>query len=152
MQAVVIAGFVAEHQRGRQRLLFTTAPLQEFGEPGRESLTLIQPFGPSVCDFGKRTIELLAKFPHQRRQRVGEILILAPPEVVTSHHDAAAEGALVGIEPHELIAILFREQRPGQRISSLVELGGEYVPVRAVKSLCRSFHGIAFVKRTHAIS
>src|SRR6185503_15652863 len=40
VQAVVIAGFVAEHQRGRQRLLFSAAPLQEFGEPGRESLSL----------------------------------------------------------------------------------------------------------------
>ena len=52
---------------------------------------------PAVGDRGERRIERRAQLGDELRQRIGEVLVLAAPEAVAGHHDAAAEQRVVGV-------------------------------------------------------
>ena len=53
---------------------------------------------PAVGDLGERRIERGAQRRDQRRQRIGEVLVLAAPEAVARHDHAAAERLVRRIE------------------------------------------------------
>lgn len=77
---------------------------EELRQRRRESLRLVHPLHPAIGNRGQRRVEMLAQFGDERRQWVGEVLILAATEVVPPHHDTAAECFAVGVQTNQFFA------------------------------------------------
>src|SRR6185369_5136255 len=116
MQAVEISCFVTKHQRRRQVLFCVPTSFQEGFQRLGISAFLLKSFGPSISDLRELRIELLAEFLHQRRQRIGEVLVLASTEIVSLHNNSAAKRFLVVVESYESLAFSGSEQRTGECI------------------------------------
>jgi hypothetical protein len=91
MQAVVAARLVVQ-QQGRGLTLSGGLALRgELRQPGREPDFVAQRVPPAIDDGGQRRIGALAQLPHDLRQRVIEVLMLAHAEMIAGHLDAAAK-------------------------------------------------------------
>src|ERR1043166_2000440 len=112
MQAVEVSGLVSKHQRRRLDLFCVPTSFEECFQRFGISVVLFEPLGPSIPNLREIRVKLLAEFLHQRRQRIGEVLILPTTEIVTLHDNSAAKRTLVVIDAHESLAISRSKQRP----------------------------------------
>src|SRR6202008_264447 len=88
---------------------------------------------PSIGDGNETRVDSLAQRRHHRRQRLGEVLVLADTESIALHVDPASESAVVTVEGDQLSALLGREQRGRRAPSPLVERLSDRVPVEAAE-------------------
>ena len=111
MQAIVVAGPIAQDERRRPGLPGGAAAFEEFFV--RRGIVRVEAHrrAPPVGDRRQPGIEMAAQFDDQLRQRVGEISVFAPPETVARHHDRRPE------------ALLFRVHRR-QRVGRFLAAGG----------------------------
>ena len=84
---------------------------------------------PAVRDPGERRVERRAQARHELRQRVGEVFVLAAPEAVTGHDDAAAEQRVVGVACGERSAFVLGEQAAQHSAAMRVELLAKARPI-----------------------
>jgi len=91
MQAVEIAGSILQQNRGRPLLAAGVTELEKGFEVRRKLLWLSKVPHPLRGDRSQSSIECLAQFGHDARQRICEIFILAFAEAITRHLDATAE-------------------------------------------------------------
>ena len=147
VQAIVIAWAIAQQERRRPLLTRVMATRAERFVLGGVADGDAHGGVPTVGDRGERGIETAAKRHDQVRQRVGEILVLAPAEAVFRHHDTRAEEGVVLVQRRETAAGLSGQElrrdcaaeraefglkrRPVQRVDDGAELGGRRV------GLCR---------------
>src|SRR5262245_7643628 len=94
MQAVVVAGPVSQQQRRRPRLPRLMAAAEERLVRVREARRDLHRLMPAIGDRRQPRVERGAQVRDDRRQGIAEILVLAAPETVARHDDAAAEAAL----------------------------------------------------------
>src|SRR5580658_2883886 len=80
------------------------APRKESAEIFRKLRSKRQRRHPIVRDREQMAVERFAQFRHQRRNRIGEILILAAAETEPRHVDATAEEVRLGIERAQFLA------------------------------------------------
>src|SRR5262245_39261166 len=97
MQAVVIALPVVQEERCWPGLAGAMAPLKKCCMLIRIAHVDAQSLVPAVRDAGQRWIQRAAQGGDHCGKRIGEIFVLAAPEAVARHHDAAAEPALLCI-------------------------------------------------------
>ena len=81
---------------------------------------------PGVGDRRQGRIQRGAKHRHRLGQRIGEVLVFAPAEIVPLHHDAAAEPAAVVIHGHKPAAGRGVKQGKGG-VAMLGQAGGKLV-------------------------
>jgi hypothetical protein len=72
---------------------------------------------PAVGDRRQLWIERRPQAPNKAGERIAEVLVLSPAEAVSSHDDAAAEDAVVGIKPGDRLALLERQEIRKHRAS-----------------------------------
>ena len=126
MQAVVVAFAVLEEERRGLGLPGGMAAVEKFGVLGRIAHVDLHRLVPAVGDLGKRRIERGAQRCHDVGQRIGEVLVLAAPEAVPAHDDAAAEDAVGSVARGERGAVVGRklaaDDRAAVRVEFLAEL------------------------------
>ena len=129
MQAIVVAGRVAQQQRRRAGLAGGVATRQEVpmgrGEARREPHRLV----PAIGDGREMGPEAFAQRRDGFGQRCREVLVLTTPEAVPGHDDAAAEGRLVVVGCGERGTCLGPQQRPGGGAAEGVEVGADARPI-----------------------
>src|SRR5215469_2398217 len=91
MQAVEIAGSILQQDRRRPLLAAGVTEFEKGLQVRRKLLWLSKVPHPFRGDRSQSSIECLAQFGHDARQRICEILILASAEAITRHLDATAE-------------------------------------------------------------
>ena len=94
VQAVVVAGAVSQQQRRRPRLAGRVAAREEVGVRAG----IARRRCPSPRSSGWRSARAADRAPSRKSatsvgQRIAEVLVLAAPEAVPRHHDAAAKRA-----------------------------------------------------------
>ena len=129
MQAVVIVRSVLQQERRRQGLSGAMAALEEGGVLGGKAHLEAEPLVPAVGDRREMRVERGAQLLHQRRQRIGEIPILAAAEAVACHHHAAAKRLIAIVECAHRRAFLPAEQGRQARKAARVERGVHARPV-----------------------
>ncbi|MNR16029.1 hypothetical protein D3C85_1325960 [compost metagenome] len=131
MQSIVVAGTIAQHQRGRPRLARRLALGRQLTETVRKAWP-IQPRRPAVGEGRQAFI----KPRPQPRQGIGqgivEILILALPEAVALHDDPTAKPLGLVIKGFQGAAGGGRQQRPGYGPALEVQIIGDAGPVEGV--------------------
>src|SRR5438552_6460992 len=135
MQAVVAAGRVAEEERGGPRLPGGRAAREIRAQLGRKALRHAHRLHPAVGDGRQVPVEMEAQRRDQRRQRRGEVLVLADAEAQARHVDAAPEAALVGPQLDEGGALAGVEQHGRGRTAALVETPRDRLPVETREPL-----------------
>src|SRR6185369_16703562 len=91
MQAIEVARAIPQHEGSRPRLSLLMAALQQPIEGFGEDIAGLEQLRPGIRHFGQAGVEAVPQTLYERRQGVAEILILAFPEAVMRHVDAAAE-------------------------------------------------------------
>src|SRR3569832_2546654 len=104
MQAIVIAGAIAQQKRCRTRLSSLVAALQESAMHGRKPGLDLHRLVPAVGDGSEVGVERLAQLCDAGWQRISKISIFAAPETMTRHHDRAAEPVLVVVRRSDAAA------------------------------------------------
>src|SRR3546814_10520254 len=89
VQAVVVAGIVAQQQRRRPLLSGAMATPKITGMIRRKARRDAKGGVPAVGDLRQRRVERFAQTRDDLRQRIGEVAVLAAAEAVTCHDDAA---------------------------------------------------------------
>src|SRR5207249_2476614 len=136
MQAVVAAGRVAEEQRGGPRLPVSRTAREVRAQRGRKALRYYaHRLHPAVGDGCQVPVEMDAQRRDQRRQRRGEVLVLADAEAQARHVDAAPEAALVGPQADDGGALAGIEQHGCGRVAALVEAPRDRLPVETREPL-----------------
>ena len=121
MQAIVVAGAVAQQKRRRARLAGLTAAREERVVLGWIADRSAHRFIPPVRNRREPRIEAPAKRDNRLRQRIGEIFVLAPAKAMFRHHDSRAEAGVVGIERRKLATGLRRDEFGRDRATVGVE-------------------------------
>src|SRR5262245_4765391 len=98
MEAVVAADRIAEEERSRPALARGGGVGEEGAQLRRVALLPAERRGPAVRDRREMAIGMRAQPIDQRRERAGEVAVLADAEAVARHVDGAAEVAIVGVE------------------------------------------------------
>jgi len=136
VQAVVAAGRVAEEQRGGPRLPVSRTAREVRAQRGRKALRYYaHRLHPAVGDGRQVPVEMDAQRRDQRRQRRGEVFVLADAEAQARHVDAAPEAAIVGPQVDEGGALAGIEQRGRGRAAALVEAPRDRLPVETREPL-----------------
>ena len=132
MQAIVVAGAIAQQERRRPRLAGGAALRAEgrvLGRiPGRDAHRPV----PAVGDRGEPRIEVAAQLADGVGQRLGEIFVLAPAKTVARHHDGRAEPRIVGIERGDRPARLRRQELWRDRRAIGVEVAFDSPPIEPI--------------------
>ena len=134
MQAIVVAGAIAQQERRRSRLTRLMAAREERFVLGGIADGNAHRLVPPVGDRREPRIEAAAKRDDRLRQRIGEIFVLAPAKAMGRHHDARAEARVVGIERRKLAAGLARDELRRDRAAVGVELALDRRPVERARS------------------
>ena len=98
----------------------------------REAHVLAHPFMPLVGDRHEVGIGGSPQRLDQRRQRVAEILVLAPTEAVPSHDDLAAEALLLMVEARDGVRFGVGQELRHDSPTLGVEIGVDLRPVDGV--------------------
>ena len=135
MQAIVVAGAIAQQERRRPRLTRRMAAGAERLVLGGVADVDAHRRVPAVGERREPPIEAATERDDQVRQRIGEIFVLAPAEAVARHHDARAEAAR---RPHRAPPSSrqssARQQLRRDRAAVSVELALDRRPVEGVDS------------------
>src|SRR5690348_14692237 len=91
MQAVVVAGAVAKQQGRRPSLPGSVTAPEELRVRGRKPRLFAQELLPAVGHGRELRVQHFAQLADQRRQWIGEVLVLAAAEAMARHDDPAAE-------------------------------------------------------------
>jgi hypothetical protein len=105
------------------------AELLEHRVFGGEGDRVAEGLVPVVGDARKWRVEGVAQSLDDGRERVAVVLVLAAPESVTRHDDAAAEVRGVFVSGCEFAALFGCEERAGGGVAGVGELGFDAGPV-----------------------
>ncbi|MNT14142.1 hypothetical protein D3C72_1491350 [compost metagenome] len=131
MQPVVVAGTVAQHQRGRPRLARRPALGGQLIQTVGKARPL-QPRRPAVGDGRQTRIEPRPQPGQGIGQGIVEILILALPKAVALHDDAATEPLGLVVEGLQGVAGRGGQQWPDHSPTLGVQVIGDAGPVEGV--------------------
>src|SRR3546814_9521155 len=81
---------------------------------------------PAVGYLRQRRVDRFAQASNDLRQRIGEVAVLATPEAVARHDDAAAEQRAVLVAVGEGLAVLRTEEARQDRKALRVERFGDF--------------------------
>ena len=129
MQAVVATRRVAEQKRRGPVLAVRGTAGDERGEVVRKGLAAAERGGPAIGDRRQARVRLAAQGVDDRRQRLGEVTILARAEAMARHVDVAPEAVAPRPERRHPAALGRGEQRRGHRVAVLVEAASDARPV-----------------------
>ena len=135
MQAVVVTRAVREQQRGRASLAGLVAASEKLPMLARVPHGHAQPLVPAVGERRELWVERGTQRGDERRQRVGEVLVLTTPESVTAHHHAGAEQRIVRVPAADELALGGREQALDDRVALIVEVLPDAPPVESRQPL-----------------
>src|SRR5262245_58509714 len=140
VQAVEIAGSIAQQNRCGSPLPACMAELEEGAQVGREFPWLSEVAHPLRGDGCQATIERLAQFSHDAGQRIGEVLVLAPAEAVALHLDAAAEQLFFAVPAGNCLTRVRAEQRTERSEARRVQSLADFCPLNIFDVLLKT-HG-----------
>jgi hypothetical protein len=106
--------------------------LEGVGKAGGDA----EPLGPGVGDRGEAGVGGGAQVGNEGRQRIREVAVLAAPEAVPGHDDAAAEPVRRVIEGRRRCALARRQQARQVGVARLVEGCLDGRPVHVRKAVC----------------
>src|SRR5207253_4653901 len=129
VEAVVSTRLVVEEERRRLGLAAAAAEGEERGEIGRIARRRPERGLPAIRDRRERRVGVDAERLDERRQRRGEILVVADAELVARHVHAASEAPVVGVERDQLGALGGGEHRWRFGVAPLPERPLEGPPV-----------------------
>lgn len=135
VQAVVVAGAVAQQQRGRPRLTGGMTARQECLVPRRIDDVDVHRLVPAIRQRHQTRVQRRAQRLDVVWQRVTEVLVFAAAEAVPRHDDAAAMPRVVVVEPGERLAFLRGQQPRQDRAAAGVEVLRDPVPVERSDAL-----------------
>ena len=98
VQAVVIVGPILEQKRCRPDLAGAMATLNEIGVFLRVAKINTHRAVPAIGDRDKMRVDSCPKACNKIGQRIAEILVLATPETMPRHHDAAAKEVVLRVQ------------------------------------------------------
>jgi hypothetical protein len=139
METVVVAGLVLQEQRRRLPLPCRVAPGHEFrvlvGEAYRNAHHAVPPVGHR----GQPAVQLGPEAGNHRRQRIVEVLVLAPAEAMPGHDHSSPEPGLGSVKPGQFPTLLGRKQTLKYRITRRIEVLDHARPVIGIDSVgdCR---------------
>src|ERR1700738_5168111 len=84
---------------------------------------------PAIGYSTKLRIKRRPQFRDEIGQRIGKIFVLAASKPMASHHHPAAETIVVGIERHNDVALVRRQQSLQDDATLRVEIAGRLPPV-----------------------
>src|ERR1700722_5597577 len=137
VQAIVIAGPIAQQERRRPRLTGLPAAREVRLVLARIADGNAHRFVPPVRDWGEPRIETATKRANLLRQRIGEIFVLAPAKAMFRHHDAGAKAGVAGIERRKFATGLRRDELRRHSATVSVEIALDRGPVERDKTLIR---------------
>jgi hypothetical protein len=97
MQAVVIALAIVQEERRWPGLAGAVTPLKKYRMLIRIAHVDAQSLVPAICDASQRRIQRMAQVGDHCGKRIGEVFVLAAPEAVARHYNAAAKQLLLCI-------------------------------------------------------
>jgi hypothetical protein len=101
VQAIVVAGAIAQQERRRPRLTRLMAAREERFVLGGVSYLDVHHRVPAVGDRREPPIKAATQRDDEIGQGVGEIFLLSPAKATGGHHDARAEAGVVGVQRRE---------------------------------------------------
>src|SRR5436190_8802182 len=128
VQAVVVAGAIAQQQRRRAGLSRGMAAGDEVGVLCRIAHLDTHRLVPAVGDRRQARIEGSPQVGDDTGQRIAEVLVLAAAEAVPRHHDAAPEGSLGVVETGHGLTARAIEQARQHGPTLRVEVGRDREP------------------------
>ena len=131
MQAVVVAGPVAQQQRRRPRLAGAMAAAQELVMGRREPGFQLHRLVPAIGDRRQQRIERAPQAGDDARQRIGKVAVLATPVAMARHHDAAAKAVFGIVEGGERAAFRRLQQAGDDGVAIGIERGGDGCGIEA---------------------
>ena len=129
MQAVVVARAVAQQQRRGPGLAGGMAAGEVrrmvFGVAHCHAHRLV----PAVRDRHQLRVQRRAQCRHARRERIGEVLVLAAAEAVARHHDVAAKAPVIVVQRGQRLALGRRDETLDHRSPPRIEIRRHARPV-----------------------
>src|ERR1700761_2377127 len=87
---------------------------------------------PAIGDRREMRVDRAPRAFERFGQRIREVLVLAAPEAVALHHDAAAKDAVAIVQRGQRLAFVARKERGRRGAAVAVELRFEIGPVERV--------------------
>src|SRR5207244_10473504 len=112
VQAVIVTRAVREQQRGRSGLAGLVAASEKLRMLARVLHGHAQPLVPAVGERRELWVEGGTQRGDERRQRVGEVLVLTEPEAVSTHHYAGAAPRIVRVPAAHQLALRGHKSPP----------------------------------------
>lgn len=131
MQAVVVAGAIAEQQWRRPALSRSMAAREQFSVLRRPVAGHPQHCRPAVRNAGKLWVERIAE-AGDRSWRNGEVPILTAPEAVPRHLDGRTEQTVVVEQRRQCRACVRRQERRRDRIATIIEASFKLAPADGI--------------------
>ena len=110
------------------------AAIDEGGVFGWKAYLDLEPLVPSISDWSQMRIHRGAHAFHDRRQRIGEVAILAAPVAVARHDDPAAEAFIAIVEAGQGRAFGAGQQLRQDRPALRVQAGANARPVDRLRT------------------
>ena len=129
MQAVVVAGLVAEQQWRGSLLPCLVTDAKKLGVLGWKSLLNVERRIPLVGNACQPRIERLPQRLNDGRQRIAVVLILAASEAMPRHDHATAELRCRVVAVGEGGAVFDGEKAAGRSVAILIESLGDAGPI-----------------------
>jgi hypothetical protein len=84
---------------------------------------------PAIRQWRETTVERGTKLPHDRRQGIGEVLVLAPPKSVAGHDDSGAEIDIPGIAAPNVRTFIRRQEGREHCIPDRLQILRNHIPI-----------------------